>query len=309
MRGQLPKAYLRLDPNIDRAKADTQWAFIRLLCEANRQPRRGRFKNRAVFDGIMGRAAARKLIEAGDAVERPSGEVVVPGWDEWQEGDVTVAERQRRIRQRRESAVIPPLHDRIPTPEASAPSSTTREGSSKALGEGVRQQGSKAPAPAPHLLADELPSDTDSATLACRLLMPDGGRWLNDREYVHAWEDMDRRFTAEWVQAELTPAYAAVLASRGKVLAWDLKRMVEHRCAERARAEDLEHERRVQAASMAESERLRQKAEAATEEERKRAAIVRRAVGLWVKARPTEPIPTDFDELNAWLKQHEQAAA
>jgi hypothetical protein len=27
--------------------------------------------------------------------------VIVPGWDEWQEGDVTVAERQRRIRERR----------------------------------------------------------------------------------------------------------------------------------------------------------------------------------------------------------------
>lgn len=107
-RGQLPKAYLRIDPNIDRHKADTQWAFIRLLCEANRQPRRGRFKSRAYFDGLMGKAAAKRLLVAGDAIEMGNGEVLVPGWEEWQEGDVTVAERQRRIRQRRDEKVEVP---------------------------------------------------------------------------------------------------------------------------------------------------------------------------------------------------------
>jgi hypothetical protein len=127
IKGQLPKAYLRIDPDIDRAKADTRWDFVRLLCEANRQPARGQFKTRALFDAVIGRSSARRLLAAGDAVELDSGKVVVPGWDEWQEGDVTVAERQRRIRSRRDNGVSQPLPhrdttvtspllNRIPTP-------------------------------------------------------------------------------------------------------------------------------------------------------------------------------------------------
>jgi hypothetical protein len=146
-RTALPKMYLRIDPNLDRAKADTRWDFIRLLCEANRQTRRGRFKSRALFDGLLGRAAARRLIEAGDAVERASGEVVVPGWEEWQEGDITVAERQRRIRARRDeqrdNGVTSPLLDRIQTPL----SSTTRSSPDEGVGRGASANGADGPSP------------------------------------------------------------------------------------------------------------------------------------------------------------------
>ena len=51
----------------------------------------------------------------------------------------------------------------------------------------------------PMLQASELPSESDSATLACRQLF-DSGKWLGDREYVAAWEDMDRRYSAAWVR-------------------------------------------------------------------------------------------------------------
>ena len=135
----------------------------------------------------------------------------------------------------------------------------------------------------------------------------DGGRWLSDREYVTAWDDLDRRYGPEWVRAEIQPAVAELTAT-GKVRAWDLKRVVDLRCAERVRAEETARQRRVEEAQRSESERLRQRAEAATEEEKRRASIVRRAVGLWVKKRPTEPVPTDFDQLSSWLDQNRTPA-
>ena len=100
-KGSLPKAYLRLDPNIDQTHPDNLDGFIRLLCASNRQPVRGRFRSRALVEGVLGRAAVKRLIERGDICQQPDGSWTVPGWSEWQEGDWTVADRQRRIRARR----------------------------------------------------------------------------------------------------------------------------------------------------------------------------------------------------------------
>lgn len=156
-------------------------------------------------------------------------------------------------------------------------------------------------------LNDEtLPNETDSATIACRSLM-DGGRWLGDKEYTTAWDELDRRYSAEWVQSEI-PGVVQELTAKGKVRAWDLKRVVDLRCAERSRVEENERQRRIAAANRAESERLRQKAEAASDEDKHRAAVMRRAIGLWIKRRPDDPVPTDFDELQAWLEQNGEAA-
>ena len=155
------------------------------------------------------------------------------------------------------------------------------------------------------LASDSLPNETDSATIACRSLM-DGGRWLGDTEYVAAFDDMDRRYTAEWVQQEIALAVKD-LTARGKVRAWDLKRFVELRCAERARAEENERQRQIMEANQAESERLRRAAETATEEEKERARLVRRAVGLWARKNPDKPIPEDRDQLAAWLQEQEAA--
>ena len=102
VKGQLPKAYLRFDPNIDQTHPDHLDGFIRLLCAANRQTHRGIFRSRAVLDGVLGRPTVKRLIERGDILEEPDGTYSVPGWNEWQEGDWQVAERQRRIRTRRD---------------------------------------------------------------------------------------------------------------------------------------------------------------------------------------------------------------
>lgn len=174
------------------------------------------------------------------------------------------------------------------------------------------QQAEPAPAlsqqPAAPAARVGLPSEDDSATAACRKFL-NGGTWLSNDEYVAAWDDMDRRFTREWVQSEIDPAFAELFAAKPKVRPWDLQHRVEFRCAERVRLEDRRRERTQEERDMAETEALRAKAEAATEEEKRRAEIVRRAVGLWLKQRPNEKVPSDFDELQAWLDRNEGAAA
>lgn len=101
-RGQLPKAYLRLDPNVDQSKPGHLATFIRLMCAAHRQPVRGRFKSRRLLEQLLGKANAARVIAEGDVVQiARSDAYYMVGWDEWQEGDITVGERQRRIRSER----------------------------------------------------------------------------------------------------------------------------------------------------------------------------------------------------------------
>lgn len=107
-RDGMPRAYLRIDPNIDQTMPDLE-AFIRLMCAAARQPERGRFKDRRLLERAIGRAKAVKAIARGDVVTLEDGRLYVEGWDEWQEGDITVGERMRRMRARRSrNKVTPP---------------------------------------------------------------------------------------------------------------------------------------------------------------------------------------------------------
>ena len=152
-----------------------------------------------------------------------------------------------------------------------------------------------------------LPSEDDSATAACRLFL-NGGQWLGNREYVAAWDELDRRYSAAWVHAELQPAYQECRAENPKVKPWDLLRATELRCAIRARAEERQREVAQAEASRREAEAQRLKAEAASEEERERASLIRRAIGLWLKRRPDDPVPVDFETLRTWLDENESAA-
>lgn len=146
--------------------------------------------------------------------------------------------------------------------------------------------------------ADGLPGEADSATAACRLFA-NGGRWLGDREYVAAWDDLDRRFSAGWVQAEMGLAYASLHGKSPKVKPWDLVKAVELRCAERTRNEERER-------STATARRIAQATpKPVSDEERRRSEVVRRAISLWMKRRPTEPVPTEFSDLESWLEEAE----
>lgn len=99
-RDGMPRAYLRLDPNIDQTHPDIN-AFVRLMCAAARQPERGRFRNKAQLVALFGKTKAGQMIDREDVVTLDDGRIYVEGWDEWQEGDHTVAERMRRMRARR----------------------------------------------------------------------------------------------------------------------------------------------------------------------------------------------------------------
>lgn len=118
-KGALPKAYLRIDPNLGLTH-EAPGEFVRLLSAAYAQPRRGRFKNIGVLRAAVGRGTADRCLARRDVVghgtesdcREESGELpafcsedlphlYLKGWDIWQEGDLTVGERVARIRQKK----------------------------------------------------------------------------------------------------------------------------------------------------------------------------------------------------------------
>lgn len=100
----LPRAYLRMSPNLDQ-HPDPE-GMVLLLCAAARQPQRGRFRDRSVLARVLGPARLKRFIARGDVVELQGGVWYAEGWDEWQEGDYTVGERQRRIRERKRATSV-----------------------------------------------------------------------------------------------------------------------------------------------------------------------------------------------------------
>lgn len=98
-RDGMPRAYLRIDPNLD--QHPDPLGMVLLLCAGARQAERGHFKDRAVVVRAIGAARTKTLIARDDIVELPDGRWYIEGWDEWQEGDHTVAERMKRMRARR----------------------------------------------------------------------------------------------------------------------------------------------------------------------------------------------------------------
>ena len=109
--GRGVKAYLRIDPLIDERKADYSpaqlGAFLKLLALAARQQDRGRFRSMKLLYGVMPTAFVRHvpfLLERGDLIEHPDGLVTVEGWDDWQEGDLTVRDRMARLRNRQRNS-------------------------------------------------------------------------------------------------------------------------------------------------------------------------------------------------------------
>ena len=104
-RDGLPRAYLRIDPNID--QHPDALSMVRALCAAARQPNRGRFRDPTVLERAVGRRQYRAMVERGDVIaDQPGPGVYLDGWDEWQEGDLTVGERMRRMRLRRKGKAV-----------------------------------------------------------------------------------------------------------------------------------------------------------------------------------------------------------
>lgn len=106
----MARAYLRLDPSFYEKKLAQAYplsaigALAGVLCLAELQPARGRFRDLAVLKALLGSAGARQvpfLMDHGDLRFEDDGRIYVDGWDEWQEGDVTVKERMVRVRNRK----------------------------------------------------------------------------------------------------------------------------------------------------------------------------------------------------------------
>lgn len=119
----MARAYLRMDPAFYEKKLEQGYplaaigALCGVLCLAELQPARGRFRDLAVLKALLGPAAAKQvafLMERGDLVPE-GGRIYVDGWDEWQEGDVTVKERMARVRNRKANRNEDRNPDRIPT--------------------------------------------------------------------------------------------------------------------------------------------------------------------------------------------------
>lgn len=84
-------------------------AFLKVQLVAGRQTTPGRFRSLKALSGSMPAAYAKLvpfLIDQGDLVELSDGSVYIDGWDEWQEGDITVRERMARLRNRRRNGGV-----------------------------------------------------------------------------------------------------------------------------------------------------------------------------------------------------------
>jgi len=101
------RAYLRLDPNLADMKAaypDGAFrAFVEVLCFAEQQPTRGVFRNRKLLAVLLDKRARwiSFLLDREDLTEMVTGQIVVEGWQEWQEGDLKVHERMAKVRARK----------------------------------------------------------------------------------------------------------------------------------------------------------------------------------------------------------------
>lgn len=108
----MTRAYLRLDPEFAERKRDypdgPYRALIDTLCAAEAEPKRGYFRSMAVLRAVLGRSARHVafLFTHRDLEQLPDGRIYVVGWEEWQEGNWQVAERMRRVRERRDGVTL-----------------------------------------------------------------------------------------------------------------------------------------------------------------------------------------------------------
>lgn len=104
------RAYHRVDPLMDEKKShytpSQLGAFMKVQLLAGRQAEPGFFRSKAALEAALPPLYAVELghlLAEHDLIEQPDGRVYVDGYREWQEGDLTVAERMRRLRERKAS--------------------------------------------------------------------------------------------------------------------------------------------------------------------------------------------------------------
>lgn len=143
----MSRAYLRVDPGLYERKVVEQGyppalfaAFVGVLCLAEHQPKRGRFRNALVLRALLcplGRFVP-ELIRRTDLIVQPDGSLYVDGWDEWQEGDWKVGERVGRIRNRpRRAKTVTPVTPETVTSDTAETVYTPSDGDCQSVIDGA----------------------------------------------------------------------------------------------------------------------------------------------------------------------------
>jgi hypothetical protein len=151
------KAYHRIDPLMDERKGHYSpaqlGAFVKVQLLAGRQSKRGRFRSVAALRNALPAPYIRHvdfLLAEGDLVVQKDGTVYVDGFDEWQEGDLTVADRMAALRNRRRNSgvtgtVTPTVTE--PSPAAIGVGIGVGVSSNQEINETVEDRGARAHRP------------------------------------------------------------------------------------------------------------------------------------------------------------------
>lgn len=297
------RAYLRLDPNLRRQKRDYPdgafRAFVELLCASEAQPTRGRFESTALLKALLGPRGRwiGYLIEHGDLAE-DGEELVVVGWTDWQEGDITVPERMARLRAKK-AGRTPPVTPPVTVPDT-VPVTTPR------LAEAVSGDGKPiAASGGGDVLA--LPDENDPLTIICQLVM--SASPIEDADFRAKVDDQSRRYTDEWVIAAYRKAHAEIIEAGGRPKHWQLRQRAEVTLAAWTRAEELKKADAEHRRAQAEREEIVQRTEEMTPEEVERQALIRKAIGIWIRGGRKGKVPEAVDELRDWIEANEGRAA
>lgn len=107
------RAYHRVDPLMDERKGHYTpaqlGAFLKVQLLAGRQTERGWFRSAAALRATLPASYGRHvpfLLAEGDLTVCDGGRLYVDGWQEWQEGDLTVKDRMARLRNRRRNHAV-----------------------------------------------------------------------------------------------------------------------------------------------------------------------------------------------------------
>lgn len=145
-----------------------------------------------------------------------------------------------------------------------------------------------------------LPSKDDPLTVICELLQ--SAAPIEDRKYRTKVDDQARRYGNEWVIASYRQAFKDFIEVGDRPSRWDLLHHAEKHLAGWTRAEEL---RREEVNRVRDEEPKRE----LTPEEAERQELMRRAIGIWVRGGRKGQVPTEVDDLQAWIAANEQGEA